>query len=129
MNTKLEQAAEFQETQFLNALDTEDRRQSRISYFADELLGGHQVATRIGLERTYLSKLDVISRALIMADSGDINDVKACSGLIDYFFSGKHEGGESKSDWFKANISLAAAELVSDHYDSIIEESSIDNAV
>ncbi len=127
MNSKLKQAANYSEARYLKALDDEERRQAMISRFVDELLGGHPVTARINLIRVTLTYSDVEQQMNDMLESGVIDALPANTNLICYHF-GDDSNDVSLLDHWKANVSLAAWELIAKHYDSIIEESAIDKA-
>ena len=119
---KLKQAEAFSVEAYDKALDDEERRQALISRFVDELLAGKPITAWVNSKRVHLSYPDVLDMMNDMYESGAMSPTDAEIGLILYH----HEGAdESLLDEYKANVSLAAFELIAKHYDSIIEYDSI----
>lgn len=126
MPNNLKQAGIYSEAAFLSALDAEEQRQARISLFVDEILWGKPVTCRINLRRVQLTISDVVDHMNSMLEQGQLEAKTAEVNLIRYIYAWQDE---TMLDDYSNNVSMAAHELVSKHYQSIIEEAAIDNAV
>jgi hypothetical protein len=126
MNNQLKRAESFSVAAYYKALDDEERRQALISRFVGELLSGKPITSRVNLQRVQLSYPDVLDMMNDMYCSEKMDPEPGEIGLIRYHYEG---ADESLLDEYKANVSLAAFELIAKHYDSIIEEMHIDESV
>ncbi len=127
MNSKLRQAEFYMDAFFQEAIEAEEIRQDRIALFVDELLGGKPIPCWIRTQKVQLTYSDVEQQMNDMLESGVIDALPANTNLIRYHF-GDNSKDVSLLDHWKANVSLAAWELIAKHYNSIIEESAIDKA-